>query len=418
MLPNNLFRYLILFLVSFVVGLVSLVFLRQEFPNLIPIDGNRSVLGIKSSITNDQKQYDDEIIEIRKRGRIIRTITLTPTPIKMVLTHKKKAVHITPTKSIPSSNPSPTKSKDIQHRSHYWEIRSVSSMKETKDVICNQRSAEFINSWVKKAAGLGVNYISIETPYENPPCGNALAYTKIWVKAIRAHGLKVWHRHMPLAFEGIYDQPKNQNLETLPIITNYIRSNPDLFQAGDIFTPIPEPQNGGISGVTYCAQGICQFSNKENFNKWLRDAITESKSAFSEIGLGDQIKIGYYGFDGFVAWGHNNPDWKGILEDATIRMMGNITIDHYPELVGTQMDKDLAELEAMYPGVKIIIGEWGAVTGGDTVQAVRSSMGAAKRPSVVGFNYWHMGMGGNESLLNDDFSVKPAYEAVKSYFQR
>ena len=82
-----------------------------------------------------------------------------------------------------------------------WQIKSVSSMKETKDKICNQDSQEFINAWVVKATELGVNYIAVETPYDNPKCASSIGYTKIWSDTIHAKGLNIWHRHMPLAFE-------------------------------------------------------------------------------------------------------------------------------------------------------------------------------------------------------------------------
>jgi hypothetical protein len=146
--------------------------------------------------------------------------------------------------------------------------------------------------------------------------------------------------------------------------------------------------------------------------------MSASESAFASIGLSGQLKLGYYGFDGFVAWGHNNPDWNGILEDATIQAMGNITIDHYPNLVGTTMEADLNELQSLYPGVPIVIGEWGTVTDGDLTGQVNREMSSALRPGVIGFNYWHMGMGGHESLINDDFSLREHFNAVKSFFTR
>lgn len=297
-----------------------------------------------------------------------------------------------------------------------WSIQSVSSMKETKDRICNPRDASWIAGWVDRAKELGVNYVAVETPYDNPSCGSSLAYTKLWVDTIRSKGLKVWHRHMPLAFEGIYSVTKTKK-DYLNLISNYIKKNPSLFASGDIFSPIPEPQNGGISKITYCAGGVCQFDSASNFNLWLRNAIDVSNAAFSSIGLGGKMKVGYYGFDGFVAWGSNNPDWHGILEDATVAKMGNITIDHYPEAINDTMENGLNELQAKYPTTPIIIGEWGAVSSTiDPILQVNSSMGAAKRPNVVGFNYWHMGAGGNEALINDDLSLKPAYSAVQSFF--
>ena len=297
-----------------------------------------------------------------------------------------------------------------------WSIQSVSSMKETKDRICNQRNESFIDNWVNAAYELGVNYIALETPYENPLCGNSLVYTGTWIKYIRGKNLKIWHRHMPLAFEGIYDVLKNPQVDNLKIIHDYIVNNPGFFAEGDIFTPIPEPQNGGVKGITYCAQNICQFQSAVHFNSWLRMAMDISEQAFSAIGLSGKIKIGYFGFDGFVAWGDNNPDWNGILEDATILKMGNITIDHYPEIVGDTMENDLNELEARYPNIPIIIGEWGTISGSDTENQVLNSMKAAKRSSVVGFNYWHLGSGGKEALITDTFVKNKQYDEVRKFF--
>jgi hypothetical protein len=311
-----------------------------------------------------------------------------------------------PVAATPSTAPGPAR----------WSIRSVSSMKETKDKVCGQELERYIGRWVGKAADLGANYVSVETPYDEPSCGSSLAYTKRWVTAIRAKGLKVWHRHMPLAFEGIYDVPKSKG-SYLALISSYIRENPELFAEGDIFTPIPEPQNGGIHGITWCSNNLCQFSSQEEFNRWLRDAMDVSENAFRSIGLGGKIKTGYYGFDGFVAWGAHNPDWDGILEDATVRKMGNITIDHYPELVGADMGHDLEELHSRYPGIPVIIGEWGSVGPGDKVSQVIDSMGAARiDPLIKGFNYWHMGVGGNEALIDEDFMELPQFTQVREFF--
>jgi hypothetical protein len=319
----------------------------------------------------------------------------------------------------PTFIPTPTVSRIVPEAptTDAWMIRSVDAMKDTKDAICNQRSDEWIGKWMDRAVEVGANYVAISTPYDNPACGDAQAYTKRWIAAIRAKGLKVWHRHMPLAFEGIYATPKSRG-NYLSLVAQYIERHADNYRDGDIFTPIPEPQNGGIAGITYCDQNVCQWDNKEAFNAWLRDGITISRNAFNSIGR-TKMKIGYYGFDGFVAWGANNPDWNGILEDATIEAMGNITIDHYPDLIGTDMASDIAELEARYPGVDIIIGEWGTVTGGDTVATVKRTMEALSRPSVKGFNYWQFGPhGAGEQLINDDFSPRPHFETVKSFYSR
>lgn len=295
-------------------------------------------------------------------------------------------------------------------------IRSVDAMKETKDRVCGPRDATFVNSWVKKAKELGANYVAISTPYEDPSCASSMKVTTLWVETIRAHGLNVWHRHMPLAFEGIYDVPKKK-VDYLPSITRYIQQNPGLFQEGDIFTPIPEPQNGGIEGITYCPEGVCQFKNTAEFNRWLRDAMTLSRREFEKIGIGD-IGIGYYGLDGFIVWGANNPDWSGFLEDETVEMMGNITLDHYPQLINTSFRQDLAEFRQKYPTIPLIIGEWGAVGPSSKSQQITDAITWIQQdPYLTGFNYWHMGMGGNEAIINESFQALEGFSEIKAFFQ-
>lgn len=335
--------------------------------------------------------------------------TSTPTPTATV----------TPT---PTAAPTPTSTStptSTNTSSKTWDIQSIDAMKDTKDAVCGQHDDTWINHWLDKAVELGANYVAISTPYDNPSCGDSLAYTKKWVADVRAHGLKVWHRHMPLAFEGIYSTPKSNSSNFLSLIHDYITNNADLFQPGDIIAPIPEPQNGGIQGVTNCASSICQFSSAAAFNQWLRDAMTTVNDALNSTGKGGQLKVGYFGFDGFAAWGDNNPDWHGILEDSTVQMMGNITIDHYPELVNDTMDNDLNELTSRYPNTPIIIGEWGTVTGGDTVTQVKTDMGAAKNHSnVKGFNYWQFGPSGSgEQLIDSNFNNLGQFPTVQSFYK-
>jgi hypothetical protein len=333
-------------------------------------------------------------------------VTISPT---------EQPVTPTPTRPIQTILPIPSSASANFQQS--WPVQSVSSMKETKDRVCTQRSQAFIEQWVDTAKDLGANYVAVETPYDSPSCGSVSSYTKLWISVIRSRGLHVWHRHMFTAFEGIYSTPKDITKNYLQMMAEYIKANPDEFQPDDIFTPIPEPQNGGIAGVTYCPQNICMFSSAKDFNVWLRDAMDVSQNAFASIGLKNKIKVGYFGFDGFVTWGNNNPQWHGILETATVKKMGNITIDHYPEIVGDTMQEDLDKLQKKYPKTPIIIGEWGTITGINEVQDVIDTMSAAKRKNIVGFNYWQMGMDGNEALINDDFSRKPSFSAVQSFYK-
>ncbi len=368
------------------------------------------LLVVAAPLLTQAKNPGNTRSEIKGNPKASPTLTITPT--------------ITPTPSpsptaAPAASPLPTPTPLTGTAGTYrWAIQSVSSMKESKDKVCGQPSQAYIDKWVGKAVELGANYIAVETPYDNPACASAVEYTRVWVDAIRRQGLKVWHRHMPLAFEGIYSTPKNNASDYLGMIGDYIRTNPGLFAEGDIFTPIPEPQNGGIQNITYCAENVCQFENAADFNQWLRDAMDTAESSLGAIGLGGKLKVGYYGFDGFVAWGHNNPDWNGILEDATVQKMGNLTIDHYPELIGDTMENGLRELQKKYPNTPIVIGEWGSVGSTDPEAQVRDSMGAAANNSrVIGFNYWHMGYGGNEALIESDFLNRIQFDEVQSFFK-
>lgn len=373
---------------------------------------------IKNMLDTRVFGYQDKKIQMTKDIKPSPTPTITPTPT-VVPTMTSTP---TPTPISATQTPTPTSGSPVtisSSSSSSWSIQSVDAMKDTKDAVCFPRPIDWINKWLDKAVAIGANYVAIATPYDNPSCGDATAYTKEWVDAIRAHGLHVWHRHMPLAFEGIYNVQKSNSSNFLDQIKNYITAHPDLFRSGDIFTPIPEPQNGGIQGITNCANGVCQFSSAASFNQWLRDVMTASTNAFSQVGLSGQIKVGYFGFDGFITWGDNNPDWHGILEDATVAQMGNITIDHYPELVHETMSQGLAQLTAKYPHTPIVIGEWGTVTGGDTVRTIQTDMTAVKNdPNVVGFNYWQFGPSGSgEQLIDSSFNSLPGFSAVQSFYK-
>lgn len=336
---------------------------------------------------------------------LFTTATPTPTPTPTATPTAIPTLTVTPT-------PTPI-----------WKIRSVDAMKVTKDVICAQKDSTYISNWVDKAVEIGATHVAISQPYENPTCGNSIAYAQEWVDVIRAKGLRVWHRHMPLSFEGIYSTPKSNTDYYFETIFNYIANNSTLFAAGDIFTPIPEPQNGGIKNVTNCFQNVCQFESQKDFNNWLKTAMFISEKAFEGLGYAeDEIKIGYFGFDGFVVWGACNPDWNGILTDTTVARMGNITIDHY-ECGGQSMldalTNESKSFRQKYPNTPLVIGEWGtigATSEQDQVNQIHAAYDAFIQAGVIGVNYWHLGPGTTEGLINTDFSNKPGFNALSSYF--
>jgi len=305
-----------------------------------------------------------------------------------------------------------------------WPIQAVDTMKDSKDKVCNQLSDATITSRIAKAKALGVTHVAIATPYQNPGCGDSLAYTGRWITAIRAQGLKVWHRHPNLKFEGIYSTTKvvdPDGARHVKDITDWLLAHPNWIQSGDIFTPEAEPQNGGIAGVTYCPQNICQFSSKEDFNRWLRQTTLATKLALQAIDKTD-VKVGYWGFDGFVTWGNDNPDHQGTskLEAKTVEYMDNIiAIDHYNSQ--EPMATDLDQARAVWPNADFFIGEWGTISETtDTARAaaVDTAFNAFKARSwIKGVNYWQLGPDGiNEPLINADNTNRPSFDRVKFFF--
>lgn len=316
-----------------------------------------------------------------------------------------------------------------------WTVQSVDGMKFQQDALCNQPSTSTINSWLDKAIEIGATHVAVSTSYESVACGDAQAFTQKWVTLIRARNLKVWFRRKTNAFEGFNGVSKHRSPDGnrhLKIMSDAIVNYPQFIENGDIFTPFPEPQNGGISGVTWCGSPAnCQFGHASDFNEWLRMAQTMAKLAIRATGkniattIGDPngVFIGAYGFDGFIVAGLNNPDWEGhsFLEPATVAAMDNvIAIDHYPN-AGGSMAVDLAKIHAVWPSAKIAIGEYGTInesTDAARVAAVQEAFTAFKNaPYVVAVNYWHLGYGGNEALLNSDNSKRPAFTTVQSFYR-
>jgi hypothetical protein len=296
-----------------------------------------------------------------------------------------------------------------------WEIQSVDSMKETKDRIRNPRSNDFIERWMDAAKELGANYVAIDTPMENPTNGNSFEYTNNWLIRARQRDLNIFHRHPSLSFEGIYDVKKDPTKDYSDVAANYIKQNPNFFRSGDLFS-LPEPQNGGISGLN-CNQD-CIFQSRSEFNEFLQNFVKKCQAAFSEIGLKDQVQVGFFGFDGFVTAGLDNPDWLGktALDSQTMAAMNNnLAVDHYPKKA-ENMTADIKTIKSAWPNAKLFFSEIGAGNG-ESPEQMRTIFSAIRDSDALGINYWHLGMGGQEALINEDFSKRPNFYEVQAWFK-
>lgn len=365
----------------------------------------------------------------------VETVFPTATATGIPTATATKEVSPTPTNTpLPEPTFTPTLTPTLIPPETEWSIKSVSTMNQSKDRVCDPRSPEWIAQWVHKMSELGITHVGVETPYDNPRCngveGNySIEYTQEWLTAIRAQKsvdgqpLHVWHRHMPIAFEGIYDTIKDPTVDYASLIADYIKNNPSFFKDGDVFTIIPEPQNGGVVGATGCGQDVCIFSSVEEFKTFLIDATNQAKKAFLDIGV-KNITFACCGFDGYFLWGDNNPDHAGtsFLDPETVKQLGILTIDHYPAKDAT-MAEDLKEMRVLWPANEypVLIGEWGAINSLEEKAAedVTETMNAFEQDkNIVGVQYWQGGPAGNEGLIHNSFAEYPHFAAVKAAFTK
>jgi len=309
-----------------------------------------------------------------------------------------------------------------------WNVRSIDTMHLTRDYACWPESASFMASIAASVKAMGANYASVATAYDAADnyhsCNatNPTGYERAWVQALRTQGLRVWFRQTWFNWEGSYGAPK-LTANTTPAIqlgtaaevlagtdtTSYlaktyrfILSHPYLFADWDIFTPEPEPQNGGIQqSWGHYDPAMTQFHDWPRTNQWLRDSMTVDTAAFAKLGI--RVTVG--------AWGLpcSNYQWNGAnnIEATTIAQMGPYVTDCYFHDV-SQVVAGLQVIRDTYH-TSVIVGEWGNVWNIDTTpQATANEVtqmltAAHALPWVTGFNYWQIyGGGGSESLVDPD----------------
>lgn len=234
--------------------------------------------------------------------------------------------------------------------------------KETQDALQNPVPEPYIKEIVQLAKEVNATHVAIGTPYDNPSNPqviDTIEYTRQWSDAAHDIGLNVWHRHMPEGFQGFYNEKKEVK-DYKPMIVEYIHDHADFFRDGDIFAPFPEPQNGGVIGINCQPSDTCQFTSVEEFNQEMQAYVEICQQAFAQIGK--KVKVGYYGFDGFVVAGLGNPDWEGktFLSDKTVKVLDDtITVDHYTDKGPQGYVKDYTTIHNIFPKDQIVIGELG-----------------------------------------------------------
>lgn len=317
-------------------------------------------------------------------------------------------------------------------------VKSIDVMKWSKDVLCNHPSTSTVNAQLDKIVEAGATHVSISSFYDTQTlsgCQIAPLRHK-WVTLAREHNLKIWLRMHTLSWQGNYSQPKSTNPDGnrhLRIMQHWLEDNPTFFQEGDIFSPFAEIQNGGINGFTFCESSICQFSSRADFNNY----IQRLQIILPEY-LPAGVQYGWYGFDGFVVFGGSNSFWRGLcsvtpyqcgLEQDTITAMNMIVMDHYPP--NDDMAVEITDFHTAVGSttMALVIGEYGTLTAAD--DATRESrmntfidtLTASAATTTIGFNYWHLGPGTGEGLVNESGQSgvpgtnRPNFDILQEYFE-
>lgn len=292
------------------------------------------------------------------------------------------------------AKPSEREEIPIPQYSHPWKIRSIDTMKQSRDMA---RNPDITPAVIDRLTGFvkdtNATHVAIGTPYDE----EFRPIMEQWVHSARGQGLDVWFRGNFSEFERDHTNPDQGWFGTLhnpnhmqhpDKVRGFILENPALFQDGDIFTPWPEPENK-FGGYIDDSRG--------EFHDLLLADFRAARESLDEIGK-PGVRAGYTSTNGDVAL---------RLDHGVVRETGNIVVlDHYtptPEEMGSR----IAKVHELYPGVEVVIGEYGApipdingeMTQDQQAEFVGQILDQMKRSDISGANYWTL-LDGSTALMD------------------
>jgi len=286
-----------------------------------------------------------------------------------------------------------------------WEIQAIDTMKYSRDEARKADVRDQIDHLIEIIADTGATHVSIATPYNEEFVPTLTA----WVQSARRHNLKVWFRGNWAEWEGWFGYQKFTDVtEHHRKTAAFIPAHPELFADGDIFTPAPEAENGGMGDPRGSEPRSRQF------NEFLVTSAKTCTQAFKK--MGKFVQCGYFSMNGDIA--------KQVLTPETVKQAGNVVvIDHYVK-DPVQFEKDIIFLSEKFKA-PIILGEYGAPipdlngTMTETQQAeyVKKLMEVMykEKARVSGMNYWTL-ISSSTALLNDNGTPRDTVDVLTSYF--
>lgn len=286
-----------------------------------------------------------------------------------------------------------------------WSVRSIDTMKFSRDearrALTDPAFDEIIDTQIRAITSVNPTHIAIDTPYDE----EFLPVLRRWVHAVRISGLKVWFRGNFSGWEEWFGYPRIDRAEHLRKTWEFLKSNQDLFEDGDIFTACPECENGGPGDPR---------SNDDlaGHRSFLLDEYYLTKRAFPQ---GKQVATNFNSM---------NADVARLVMDRpmTDAMGGLVVVDHYVSS-SEQLADDIKEIAALTHG-KVMLGETGvpvpAIHGPMTSHEQagwlrRALMRLRTIPELIGMNYW-VSFGGTTAIWRDEETELPAVDVLRQFY--
>ncbi len=285
-------------------------------------------------------------------------------------------------------------------------VKSIDTMKYSRDMAREMQGKESFDSEIDQQMTLikdaGATHVAISTPYDEE-FAPVLAR---WVSSARAHGLSVWYRGNFSGWEGWFGYKRIGENEHKRLLAQFLEKHPELFVDGDIFTPCPECENGGPGDPR-------RTGKKSAYNALLVEEYKLSMAAFEKNGV-----------DVSVLTSMNKDIATDVLNKSTAQALGKtILIDHYAKSIPGYI-KDVQSLGERL-GATIGLGETGApipdIHGAMDPETQATYLNTflhdlyESGTSIPIINYWTL-KGGSTALVENDGSVKPAYDVLKTYY--
>lgn len=289
----------------------------------------------------------------------------------------------------------------------FWLVQSIDTMKYSRDPSREPGIKEKIPEFVEKVASLHPTHIVVATPYND----EFLPVLTTWVSEARKRNLKIWYRGNWSEWEGWFGYERFTNFQDHHLKTyEFIINNPYLFEDGDIFTPVPEAENGGPGDPRGDAV------KAEAFRNFLIESYNNCEKAKEVIQR--NFICGYFSVNGDIA--------KEIFTKDMVKKTGNVVvIDHFVK-TSDKLVNDILHLNQKYQA-PIVLGEYGTpipdIHGNMTEQQQASLIqeNLAKVVSlgsvVQGINYW-TAFGGSTRLFEEStFEPRKATDTVRSFYK-